>query len=135
VSLRRGTRIPPLVPVASMGDIAFLLIIFFMLTSNFIKERHIHVERPSAPELVEMDEAKVSVKMEKDGGLWLNGDRCPPDLLEEGVLALLQGRDDKTVMVAIDRDVPHETFGPVFLALSRAGAQIALIGERADEPR
>ena len=34
MSVRRTKSIPPSVPIASMGDIAFLLIIFFILLGS-----------------------------------------------------------------------------------------------------
>ena len=40
-----------MIPIASMGDIAFLLIIFFMLTSNFIQEAHIRLTPASAADV------------------------------------------------------------------------------------
>jgi len=122
-----------MVPVASMGDIAFLLIIFFMLTSIFIKEAHVEVDPPAAPGIERVKESQVSVTMDKDGSLWLQGQPCPVEILEEGVTALLAERDDKLVMLKIDKDIRHETFGPVFMALSKAGAEIALVGKREEE--
>ena len=126
--LRRGRRIPAMVPIASMGDIAFLLIIFFMLTSNFIKEAHVVLDRPTAPDIEEMKESQISVSMDKEGQAWLQGEPCPVEVIEEGVAALLADRDDKLVMLKIDREAPHEVYGEVFLQLSRAGAEIALVG-------
>ncbi|GAF94231.1 unnamed protein product, partial [marine sediment metagenome] len=128
MNIRRSTRIPPLVPVASMGDIAFLLIIFFMVTSNFIKEAHVEIDQATAPEIEVMKESQLSVTVDKDGNLWLQGQPCPVQILEEGVSALLAEREDKVVMLKIDKDVPNQTYGPVFLALSKAGAEIALVG-------
>jgi len=126
--LRRGRRIPAMVPIASMGDIAFLLIIFFMLTSNFIKEAHVVLDRPTAPDIEEMKESQISVSMDKEGQVWLQGEPCPVEVIEEGVAALLADRDDKLVMLKIDREAPHEAYGEIFLQLSRAGAEIALVG-------
>jgi biopolymer transport protein ExbD len=111
-----------------MGDIAFLLIIFFMVTSNFIKEAHVEIEQASAPDIDVIKESQVSVTMDKDGNLWLQGQPCPVQVLEEGVSALVAEREEKVVMLKIDKDLPNGRFGPVFLALSRAGAEIALVG-------
>ena len=131
--VRRSKHIPPMIPVASMGDIAFLLIIFFMLTSNFIKEAHVNVEPAAAPGIGPMKESQVSVTMDKQAKVWLQGQPCPVEILEEGVTALLAEREDKAVMLKIDKEVNHEAYGPVFMALSRAGAEIALVGKTEEE--
>jgi biopolymer transport protein ExbD len=133
MNIRRGRRIPPLVPVASMGDVAFLLIIFFMVTTNFIKEAHVKIDQASSPDIARVEESLVSVSLDKDGNLWLQGQPCPVQVLQEGVEALLIDRQDKTVMLKIDKDVRHERLGPVFMALSKAGAEIALIGTQEKE--
>ena len=41
MKLRRRARLETLVPIASMGDIAFLLIIFFMLATMPIKDSYL----------------------------------------------------------------------------------------------
>jgi len=43
---RKRQRRKIAVPVASMGDIAFLLIIFFMVVSNFFKTPKIDADMP-----------------------------------------------------------------------------------------
>jgi len=106
------------------------LIIFFMLASNFIRERHIKLTPPAAPDLEVLKQAAVSVAVDREGEIWVQGESCPITILENAVEALLQDRDEKTVMLKIDKDLPEETFGPVLLALSKAGAEIALIGNQ-----
>ncbi len=125
---RKKNRIPILVPIASMGDIAFLLIIFFLLTSNFIKESHVKIEEAKSPDIEQLEESAVSVTVDPGGEIWLQGAPCPLSVLHRGVEALLEDRDDKIVMVKIDRSVPQESFGQVFLELSKAGAELALVG-------
>ena len=130
MKVRRARRIRPLVPVASMGDIAFLLIIFFMVTSNFIREAHVEYKPATSPDIQPIEESQVSVTLDKDGALWLQGKPCPVGLLEEGARALLDEREDKAVMLKVDKEMTHDKYGPVFLALSKAGAEIALVGQQ-----
>jgi biopolymer transport protein ExbD len=125
-------RLSVMVPIASMGDIAFLLIIFFMVTSIF-RESHIpDLEEAASVDIDKMKESPVSVVMDGNGGLWLQGKHCHPELLEGGVRALLEGREERLVMVTIDRRVCQDTFGPVFMSLSRADAEIALVGKKTE---
>ena len=133
MSLRRARRIPIMIPVASMGDIAFLLIIFFMLTSNFIKEAHVKLDPAKAPDIQPMKESQVSLSLDKHGTVWLQGQPCPVEIIEEGVRALLADRQDKVVMLKVDREAHHDAYGPIFMALSKAGAEIALVGEKERE--
>jgi biopolymer transport protein ExbD len=130
---RRKRKVGILVPIVSMGDIAFLLIIFFMLASNFVKEAHVELDKARSPDIENMSESKVSVKVDKDGSVWLQGEPCPVGLLESGVQALVDGMEDKTVTLTIDKDLSHDVYGDVMLELSKAGAEIALVGIKDEE--
>ena len=131
--VRRRARLSFIVPVTSMGDIAMLLIIFFMVTSNFIKEAHVELTQPKSPDIERLKESQLSVSLDRDGELWLQGKPCPVDALESGIAALIEGRDDKVVMLKVDKDLPQEKFGPVMMALSKAGAEISLVGTKSEE--
>ena len=62
MKIRKARRAPPVVPLASMGDIAFLLTIFFILTSNFAKDDTRNIKPPTARELEQMEKG--------DNGRW-----------------------------------------------------------------
>ncbi len=126
---RKRNRLAIMVPVASMADIAFLLIIFFMLTSNFLKEGHVKIDQATSPDIEEIKESSVSVTMDEDGQVWLQGQPCPIEALKGGVQVLIEDVEDKTVMLKIDKRLSQKDFGEVFLSLSGAGAEIALVGE------
>ena len=128
--IRRRPRFHVVPPIVSMGDIAFLLIIFFITTSIFVKEKHIDLDPAASPDIQPLKERQVSVAMDRDGRLWVQGAACPVEVLEEAIAALLSEREDHTVMLKIHREIRHEHYRPVFLALSRANAEIALVGEK-----
>jgi biopolymer transport protein ExbD len=119
-----------MIPIASMGDIAFLLIIFFMLTSNFIQEAHIRLTPASAVDVSALKTSPVTVSMDLDGEVWLQGQVCPVEALEFEVSALLEGKDNRLVVLKVDKDLPESRYGPVLMALSKAGADIGLIGRK-----
>lgn len=121
-----------LIPMTSFGDIAFLLIIFFMVASVFMKEAHIKVQQASSPD-VDKAKGQISVVMDTEGQVWLEGHSCPIEALESAVGAMLDDRADKSVMVKIDRDLPQKDFGTVLAALAEAGADIVMLGEKERE--
>jgi len=130
---RKKSKISVFVPVASMGDIAFLLIIFFMLASNFMKEAHIDLKKPASQDIKHLEEAPISVSVDKEGEIWLQGVKCPLSSLENGVAALLQDGEKKTVLLKVDQGLSQKAFGPVILALSKAGAEIGMVGKMINE--
>jgi len=135
MKLKKKKRRLPFVPVTSFGDIAFLLIIFFMVASVFMRESHIDLKEASAPELEKMPEAVVSVVMDENGEVWLQGQPCPVSVLKNAVESLITGVKEKTVLLKIDRDRQQKDFGDVLMALSETGAEIILLGQKEGNER
>ena len=73
---RTRRRVNIYVPTASMGDIAFLLIIFFMLTSKFMQESHVVYKEAESPDIVTVDDTSFSVIVDEKGAIWLQGQPC-----------------------------------------------------------
>lgn len=134
---RRISRNSPNIPTTSMGDIAFLLIIFFMVCSNFAKEAHIQLKPPKAADLREIKETPVSVTISQEGVIYLQGRQVPDAAaIEWGIAGLLKdkaGEKERTVLFKCDAAVSREVFEPVLDAIARGGGLIAAIGDKTVE--
>jgi len=60
MNINRSTNSGPFIPTSSMGDIAFLLLIFFMVTTIFRSENGLPVELPRAEAGEEVNRELVS---------------------------------------------------------------------------
>jgi|GEM_PF-609686 len=130
MKLERKKSAAPYVPTASFGDIAFLLIIFFMVASVFMKEAHIEVKDARTQDVDKVETPNISVVLDTKGELWLQGVKCSFDALEPSVAALLGESKERTVAVRIDKDQLQKDFGRVLLGLSGAGADIVMLGQK-----
>ena len=127
---KRKARIS--VPIGSMGDIAFLLIIFFVLVSNF-REAQIKADPPTSPDIEQLRETpRVSVIVDEHGDVYLDGERVAVGMLESDVDARLRGADDRRVWLRVHKDIPQSTFGPVLTEISRAEADPVMVGDPAE---
>ena len=123
------------VPVASMGDIAFLLIIFFLLCSEATKDNSKLLVQLPRSEHVEKSEGSVAarVAIDETGAIYLDGmlvDNAKD--VEWGVRALLADTiadDQRHVQFKCDKALPKETFEPVLQAIAEAGGIIEAVGE------
>ena len=131
---RRKKRRKVKVPLTSMGDIAFLLIIFFLLLSEFAKDRDLPIALP-ASEHVEKTKAVVvaRVAVDSSGVIYFDGDRVDNAKdIEWGVRALLArtvADEQRHVQFKCDASLPKETFEPVLKAIAEAGGIIEAVGE------
>jgi biopolymer transport protein ExbD len=127
---RRGISIP----VVSMGDIAFLLIIFFMVCSNFAKEASIDLTLPRTVDVEAIENSTVSVLIDANGHIYVQGQRlADAEAVESELAALMQGRTStpqRTVLFKCDRNADKNVFEPVIDAIVRSGAVIAAIGDK-----
>ncbi len=128
----RRRRAKILVPVASMGDIAFLLVIFFVLCSHIPKSPGTHVDPPTTPEVSELDDYPTVVVIDDEGRIFVKGKRIDSaEQVEEEIREAIAGKTsdrDTTVIFRCDRTRNQHLFEPVIEAIAKGGGRIALVG-------
>ena len=113
------------VPDSSMADIAFLLLIFFMVTTVFQKDRKVDLEWPQAEATQKIDEKLkniLNIWVQRDGSLFIN-DR-PYEMAEvSAVVAPLYVSSDRALVISIraDRDVQYNVMDLLQKQLVAAG--------------
>ena len=136
LSRRKKKRRTVSVPIASMGDIAFLLIIFFLVCSEVAKDKaNLQVTLPNS-EHVQKIKASVAarVAIDAEGEIYFDGARVDSAKdVEWGVRAMLANTvadDQRHVQFKCDAALPKETFEPVLKAIAEAGGIIEAVGEK-----
>jgi biopolymer transport protein ExbD len=99
------------IPASSLADIAFLLLIFFMVTTVFRTDSERQIIWPEAESTKKIDEKKkniLNVWVERDGSIFINDQ---PYTMEQvgGVVGPLYAASDRRLVVSIrgDREVPY----------------------------
>ncbi len=128
--VRRRRRLDIVLPVSSMGDIAFLLIIFFVLSSNFMKSANIDAERPSSEDAVPAEDANVSVALDREGRMYVQGVEVSESELESAVLQAVGEEKSRPVHLLVDRNLVRAKYMPAIGALASAGVKVIMIGDR-----
>jgi len=114
-----------------MGDIAFLLIIFFILAG--IPNKQVRISPAEAPGLGDIQSA-IHVMMDEDGKCYIKGDKdsVPVSAVQGIIRERLADRKNKLVVIEVDKTVPFEAFKDVFTGVSEAGAKTGASGIRSD---
>jgi biopolymer transport protein ExbD len=107
MNLRSKNRISAEFSMSSMTDIIFLLLIFFMLTSNFVTPTGLPVSLPTSKSSSIVMQ-KVSVTISPDLKYYLNDKPVALSELEPQLAALLQGTEEGVVVLHVDKSVPVE---------------------------
>jgi len=133
---RRRPRI--LIPLASMGDIAFLLIIFFILASEVARDVPVQAEIPRSPYVEQLDPYPITVAIDDQGRMFVAGqsvtDAGEIEIILQSLLATAVDPSQRTVFFKCDAGVDRLIYEPVLRAIAQAGARIALEGRLPETP-
>jgi biopolymer transport protein ExbD len=126
-----GGQGPDLTPLI---DMVFLLLIFFLLTSFFIRPT-VPVDLPEASEARYEEQQDVTITIEKEGRMLLNGRPVSEKRLADTLLWIFTSTDATRAVIQSDRSVP---FGRVVEAMDiakQAGAEgISFLVEQRETP-
>ena len=101
------------IDLAPMLDFVLNLLIFFIITTSFVREAGITVNRPEAQTAEHKDSGNILVAIAANGDIWM--DRHKVDLREVRPLIerLHVERPDDTVVVVADRAARADLLGKV----------------------
>jgi len=119
------------IPVASFSDIAFLLIIFFILATTLVKTQGFQTDFPTGEKSEKPQEKTTTIVLQR-GKITLNDkDVAIPDLRRELRELKLHRKtgDDKVVMLEATGKVEYQTYFEVMAAITEAGGTICIVRE------
>jgi Biopolymer transport protein len=120
------------IPTASMADIAFLLIIFFMTTTNFAREKGLKFvlpEKKDQPQEVKIkSENLLKISINDKGELFLNDEEARWENLEREVKLRLEKNPNLIILIRTHRDAPYEYMIRAFDAVKAAGGKKVGLG-------
>ena len=114
------------VPSMAMGDIAFLLLIFFVILAKAQDDSHLRWDPAADEELEQARNYKASVVIDVNNKTYLNGRPIAQAQLE-GALGELLGDAEptkRTVLLKVHKDATVLQFEPVIEAVSKSGGEI-----------
>jgi biopolymer transport protein ExbD len=122
-------EIPVEIPTASMADVAFLLIIFFLVASFYSVTRGIQFSLPKHDEaaLTAEPEAATLIEIASDSSLTVDRRPMPLADLKEYIGPKLQRNPTKSVILQTSLDAPYQAMTDVFDELRQVGVQNLVI--------
>ncbi len=91
------------VNMSPLIDCVFLLLIFFIVTTVFVEETGVDVDRPQAVSAVRLDRQSIMIALTPDGGIVYGGRTISLDSVRGLVARQLRERDMPVIILA-DRD-------------------------------
>ncbi|OFY51779.1 MAG: hypothetical protein A2W85_08955 [Bacteroidetes bacterium GWF2_41_31] len=103
--------------MASMSDIVFLLLIFFMLTSTLVAPNAIKLLLPSSQSKT-MSKQTVTVYVNKDRDIYVEERKVDPTNLENVLFGLIRNEQAASVVLRSDKTVPVQDIVVVIDAIN-----------------
>jgi biopolymer transport protein ExbD len=122
------------VPAVAMADIAFNLVLFFIMMAKTQDDSHLQWRPASAALLQNAGNSRCSVVVDKNNKLYFNGGEISVRELKKSVEDEL-GEDPpgkRIVLLKIDKEALASRFEPIIEAVSEAGGELVHILERKD---
>ncbi|WP_346798739.1 biopolymer transporter ExbD [Halomonas sp. Bachu 37] len=112
-----------------MLDVVFIMLIFFIVTTSFIKESGIEIERPESSAATPRPDAQVMVAITPEGAVWVDGQAVDMHRLGDTVADMVS--DEGAVVIQADRDATTGILIEVMDRLREAGVdQVAVAATR-----
>lgn len=118
-------------PIAALIDIVFLLLIYFLLTTNFMVDEAIDLKLPQARSGAPQLEQQITIYVDPEGRVLLGREEIALDALYGRLKDLIAGRGDAQVVIKADRRVIlNQAVRVMDLAKAAGAGQLFLATEK-----
>ncbi|MEQ6918268.1 ExbD/TolR family protein [Halomonas aquatica] len=104
-----------------MLDVVFIMLIFFIVTTSFVKESGVEIQRPESSSATPLPDAQVMVAISARGAVWVDGEAVDAHRVGERVAALAGGQSG--VVIQADREATTGLLVEVMDRLRQAGIE------------
>ena len=115
------------IDISPLIDVVFLLLIFFIVTTVFVKETGVEVSKPRAASAEDLERQAILIAVTDQSRVWHGGREIGFDGVRAVVAALLEENPDSPVVVRADSAAPTESTVKVVDAAKLAGADVVSI--------
>lgn len=107
MNIRGRNKVTPEFNMASMTDIVFLLLIFFMIASTLVTTNAIDIILPKASGKTE-NKKSIAVSIKKDLTYYIDQRRVGESILENELITALSDQEKPTIILRAEKSVPVE---------------------------
>jgi biopolymer transport protein ExbD len=118
------------IDMTPMLDIVFIMLIFFIVTTVFVKEAGIEVNKPEASLAVLHKNANVFIAVTEDGDVWLDKRQVAVDSVRANIERLLTEQPTDYVIIQADMKAKHGLIVEIMDQVKAAGVDRVSVAAR-----
>ena len=116
--------------ITPMLDVVFILLIFFIVTANFIKEPGLEINRPDSETAEVTENAAILIAIGSAGEIYMDGRRIDVRQVKANVIRMIAENPQGTVVIQADEQAVADTIIKVMDGAREAGVNaISLASE------
>ncbi|MFC1538790.1 ExbD/TolR family protein [Candidatus Latescibacterota bacterium] len=123
-------RIKSTIPTASMADIAFLLIVFFLITTSLTKDKGIGFTLPAPDAAISIPRRNITyIRIDSDGVITHDEEQVTPEQLRNRIRMMTEINPDMYVSITTEPDALYEWFIEAIDEIMKSGnVKISIAG-------
>ena len=104
---RRSQQLPAIgMNMTPMIDMVFILLVFFVVNTSFVKETGVEIERPSAKSAVKQEQANILIAITREGEIWIDKKRVDIRALRGHIEQMHAESPEGSAVVLADTQTP-----------------------------
>ncbi|HIP18091.1 MAG TPA: biopolymer transporter ExbD [Sulfurovum sp.] len=111
------------IDVSPLIDMVFILLIFFMVTTTFVKDMKLDLNRPSAASASKASSKVIRVYIDNGSEIYIDNQPVKLWAVQSKLRDLLRGNNEKAVLVVSDTSIPVERLIDVVDECRMSGAK------------
>ena len=115
-----------------MLDVVFIMLIFFIVTTSFVKESGVSVNRPTASTANVVQKGNIIVAIKADGEIWIDKRAVDLRAVRANIQRLHAQNPQSAVVIASDKDAKTGLLVKVMDQIRQAGVQNVSIAAEVD---
>ncbi len=120
------------IDMTPMLDIVFIMLIFFIVTTSFVKESGIDVNRPTAQTATRKEQGNIIVAIKANGDVWIDKRLVDIRAVRANVSRLHAEQPLGSVVIAADKETRVKVLTQVMDQVRLAGIMNASIATEAE---
>lgn len=109
------------IDMTPMLDIVFIMLIFFIVTTSFVKEAGIDVQKPKAAQATKKPTANIFIAVRENGEIWMDKRVVDVERVSANIEKLLAEQPTDIVIIQADKKAEHGVVVKVMDAIKDAG--------------
>lgn len=111
------------VDVSPLIDMVFILLIFFMVSTTFVKDMKVDIDRPGAASSEASDSKSIRVTIDASKTIYIDGEPVKTWMIQSRIRESLKQDKKASILVVIDKAVESEILIDVVDQCRLAGAK------------